>query len=64
MTSLHEYYPGRRVSAVDKNHHYHDQNKKMVIIRLTKKGKVICACDDGEQVIFNSSCELDVWPEN
>ena len=63
MTSLSKFKPGRRVYPIDKDDPYWHPSRKMVVARITKKGRVLCALDNGETRMYKL-CDLNVFPED
>lgn len=59
MTSLSEFYSGRRVYHKDVNHKAYSK-LKMVVIRRVKKG-ILCAIEDGTNEVFKPF-DIEVYP--
>lgn len=59
MTSLSEYYPGRKVYRVK----YQNDDMTIKVIRKAKKG-ILCACSDGVQRVYKPTSEIEVYPRD
>lgn len=61
MTSTSEYYNGREVYVVDKEHPLFDTRLKIVVVRQCKKG-FLCAIENGTEQIFKQS-QIEPYPD-